>query len=319
MIHRHVQPVCLSPVRCPLTPVYSVAALALILLSTLPAVAGDRWAFIVCGHPGDEAHREQFADSAGRIRKALVGRFGFPASNVWIRFGVEAKDEKTLEASRGPATKEALASDAAELQKLLRIEDELWVFVIGHAHHADRTVQLNVPGPDVGVAEFARWFADVPCRRSVFFMTTPSSGYFLKPLARPGRVVAAATEPDLEVNETLFHSSLAKLLETFPGGSDHDVDKDGVYSLLDLYLATALDVAKRYADETLLATEHAQLDDNGDGRGSELQLNYVIDEDATAPPPVRAAQIRAQKDGALAKSIDLGSIVRKETAPPAEQ
>jgi hypothetical protein len=295
------------------------AAVALLLFSTLPAAAADRWGFIICGHPGDEDHRKQFADSADRIRKTLVGRFGFPASNVWIRFGVDGKDDKTLEASRGPATKEALASDAAELQKLLRQDDELWVFVIGHAHHADRTVQLNVPGPDVGVAEFARWFADVPCRRTVFFMTTPLSGYFLKPLARPGRVVATATEPDLEVNETLFHSSLAKLVETFPEGSDHDIDKDGVYSLLDLYLATALDVAKRYADETLLATEHAQLDDNGDGRGSELQLDYVAADDSNPAPPKRANQTRIESDGAIARSIDLGALVRKQSKTTAKQ
>jgi hypothetical protein len=205
------------------------------------------------------------------------------------------------------------------LQKLLRQDDELWVFVIGHAHHADRAVQLNLPGPDVGAGEFARWFAGVPCRRSVFFITTPLSGYFLKPLAQQGRVVAAATESDLETNETLFHSSLAKLMETFPVGSDHDVDKDGVFSLLDLYLATALDVAKRYSDEDLLATEHAQLDDNGDGRGSELQLQYYTEDDATAKPGSRASRARADADGALARSIDLGWIVQKESNRTAAQ
>jgi hypothetical protein len=285
---------------------------AVLLIAALPAAAGDRWAFIICGHPGDEAHREQFADSASRIGAVLADRFGFPADKVWTRFGVDDKDAKPLESSRGPATKEALAGDAAELQKLLRAEDELWVFVIGHAHHADRTVQLNVPGPDIGVGEFAKWFADVPCRRSVFFMTTPLSGYFLKPLARQGRVVISATETDLEVNETLFHSSFTKLLETFPAGSDHDIDKDGVYSLLDLYLATALDVEKRYADENLLATEHAQLDDNGDGRGSEVQLNYVASDDPKPAPFSRVAKARAEGDGALARSIDLGALVQKQ-------
>jgi hypothetical protein len=118
-------------------------------------------------------------------------------------------------------------------------------------------------------------------------------------------VVVSATEPDLETNETLFPSSLARLLETFPEDSVHDVDKDGVYSLLDLYLAVALDVARRYSEEMLLATEHAQLDDNGDGRGSELQLQYYAEEDAAAKPGPRPSAARAVADGALARSIDL--------------
>lgn len=309
---------------CPLSPVPCLLTLSLILAAAIPSAAqttpaaspADRRAFIICGHPGDEDHRKQFADSAGQIAKALTNRFGFPAKNVWIRFGADDADKEFLEASRGPATKESLTADAAELRKLLGQNDELWVFLIGHAHHADRAVQLNVAGPDIPPAEFAQWFAGLPCCRSVFFITTPLSGYFLKPLAEPRRVVISATEPDLEVNETLFPSSLAKLLETFPAGNQQDVDKDGVYSLLDLYVAVALDVAGRYTQEELLATEHAQLDDNGDGRGSELQLNYVAEEDAALPPPVRAAQIRAQKDGALARSINLGSLVRKEADPP---
>ena len=36
-------------------------------------------------------------------------------------------------------------------------------------------------------------------------------------------------------------------------------------------MATVANVMKRYAADGNLATEHARLDDNGDGRGAELQ------------------------------------------------
>jgi hypothetical protein len=98
-------------------------------------------------------------------------------------------------------------------------------------------------------------------------------------------------------------------METFPAGDEHDVDKDGVLSLLDLYLAVALDVAKRYSEEELLATEHAQLDDNGDGRASELQAQYYVEEDAAAKPAPRTTKTRAGADGALARSIDLKRLL----------
>jgi hypothetical protein len=356
----------LPPVPCPLSPVPCLLLLS--LLSAFPSIAQPagstqpitgRWAFIICGHPGDDAHRKTFAESTEQIRKTLTERFGFPASNVWIRFGADDRPaterepsddagragrtsassvesrkppdrvepqtndqpskQPSITASRGPATKEALAADAAALEKLVRADDELWVFVIGHAHAADRAVQFNVSGPDIAPAEFARWFAGISCRRSVFFITTPLSGYFVKPLARPNRVVISATEPDLETNETLFPSSLAKLLDTFPDGDKHDIDKDGVNSLLDLYLAVALDVARRYTDEELLATEHAQLDDNGDGRASELQLPYYVEEDPAAKPAPRATKTRAGADGALARSIDLGGIVKKSSNSATKQ
>jgi hypothetical protein len=363
MIPRHIQSVRPSPLRC-LLATASAVSVVLTLLFAIPAAAQpagttqsptSRWAFIICGHPGDDAHRKLFAESTEQIRKALTERFGFPAKNVWIRFGADDRraserqppdedrragrtsassvesrqppdnaepptnDQPSITASRGPATKEALAADASELQKLARADDELWVIVIGHAHTADRAVHLNLPGPDVSPAEFARWFADFSCRRSVFFLTTPLSGYFVKPLARPGRVLISATEPDLETNETLFPSSLAKMMDTFPDGDKHDIDKDGVNSLLDLYLAVALDVAKRYTDEELLATEHAQLDDNGDGRASELQLPYYAEEDPAAKPAPRPTKTRAGADGALARSIDLGRIIQKPSNSATKQ
>jgi hypothetical protein len=275
--------------------------------------AGTKRAIIICGHPGDEEHREMFAESIVRIRESLTGRFGFPQPHVWVWFGIDDADESSLEPSRGPATKEALEGGLDELKKQLREDDELWVFVIGHAHYTDRTVLLNLPGPDVPAEEFGKWFAGVASRRSIFFITTPLSGYFMKPLAKPGRVVISATEADLEVNETLFHSSLATLLETFPEGVAHDLDKDGRYSLLDLYLAVTLDVAARYTEEELLATEHGQLDDNGDGRGSELQLNFPVQtDDSSAVPPTRVIQIRPDRDGNFARSIDLGRLLRRE-------
>jgi hypothetical protein len=60
-----------------------------------------------------------------------------------------------------------------------------------------------------------------------------------------------------------------------------------------------------YAEGKNIPTEHAQLDDNGDGRGSEVQLDYLEEElggrrKGGAPPQVKPGQ-----DGALAAGIVL--------------
>ena len=61
-----------------------------------------------------------------------------------------------------------------------------------------------------------------------------------------GRIVITATEPDLEVNETLFPQHLAKTLAEPPPFKDLDVDEDGRLTLLDAYLYTTQKVAEEY-------------------------------------------------------------------------
>jgi hypothetical protein len=74
-----------------------------------------------------------------------------------------------------------------------------------------------------------------------------------------------------------------------------DIDRDGSLSLLDLYLASALEVHGRFKVLERLQTEHAQLDDNGDGRASELQFPYLPedpdeDSDEDEPPAVEVRE-----------------------------
>src|SRR5204863_2198779 len=114
-------------------------------------------------------------------------------------------------------------------------------------------------------------------------------------------VVISATEADLEVNETLFAAALADVLTTPPEGADFDADRDGKRTLFDLYIAIARNIVARYLDEELLPTEHSQLDDNGDGRGTEVQIDYLTEKqggrakEGKAPPPRKE-----HSDGALA-------------------
>ncbi len=175
--------------------------------------------------------------------------------------------------ARGLSDREGIAADVAEMRKRLRPEDTLWVVVLGHAHYDGRHSHLNIPGPDLDERAFARLFDRLKSREQVFFITTPASGFFLKPLAATGRIVITATEADQEVNETLFPHALAETLANPSEGIDRD--KDGRVSVFELYLAVVTAVMKQFAADENLPTEHAKLDDNGDGHGSELQESYL--------------------------------------------
>ncbi len=254
---------------------------------------------IVCGLPGDDEHRQLFAETIEKLYSALTERHGFAAERTSVLFSDEPGDQDgpALKSSRGPATREALAETVAELQRSVQPEDAVWVFVFGHAHFDGRSSWLNLPGADMNHAEFGKLFASLRCREQAFFITTPASGYFIKPLSAASRVVIVATEADFEVNETRFPHHLVDLLAGPPAIAEFDNDGDGRATLFDAYLAAARKTAQEYADGELLATEHALIDDNGDGRGTEAQLDYLPEElggrRRTSPPRRRRLRVMA--------------------------
>lgn len=262
----------------------------------------QRHALILCGHPGDAEHAKTFAETVGKLRDGLAATAGIPAERQHVVFGAEKP--KGVTGATGPATREAIVAAVAEVKKAVRPEDGLWVICLGHGHHDGRQAWWNLPGPDVGAAEFGKLFADLTCREQVFVMTFSLSGYFVSPLARRDRVVIAATEADAETNETTFPAVFAKLLAAGPDPAEHDFDKDGRLTLLDLYVATAREIAQNYATAEQLATEHAQLDDDGDGVGHEVQ-NAYLPEDQGGTPPGKKPSKRPHRDGRRAAQIVL--------------
>jgi hypothetical protein len=272
---------------------------------------GTRRAIIVCGLPGDDDHRKLFAGTVEKVHKALTERYGFPGSEVLVRFGVEKEsgDGPALAGARGLSNREGIAADVDEMRKRLGPEDTLWVIVLGHGHYDGRHSYLNIPGSDLDERAFAKLFEGLKAREQVFIVSTAASGFYLKPLAAAGRIVITATEADQEVNETLFPHALADVLAAPSEGIDRD--KDGKISVFELYLAVVADVMKRYVADENLPTEHAKLDDNGDGHGSELQESYLPPELGGRAGQKPEPKFGPKDDGALASK----TYVEASTVP----
>jgi len=166
--------------------------------------------------------------------------------------------------------------------------------------HARRLVGRKIKDREV----LGKLFAEINCREQVFVMTSSLSGYFLAPLARRDRVVIAATETDAETNETTFPNVFARVLAAGLDPAEHDVDKDGRLTLFDLYVVVAKEIAQNYAGAEQLATEHQQLDDDGDGIGHELQNAYLPEEQGGVPPGKKMTR-RPHRDGVRAAQIML--------------
>ena len=110
-----------------------------------------------------------------------------------------------------------------------------------------------------------------------------ASGPFINDLSGPNRVIVTATKSDMERNQTRFANYFVQAY----AGDVADADKDGRVSVLEAFDYARREVVRAYESENHLLTEHAQLDDNGDHKG-------------TATPDAKS------EEGALARRVFLG-------------
>ncbi len=170
---------------------------------------------------------------------------------------------------QGPPPSENEPSDAETLKTTLTEvkEPELWLVLIGHGTFDTREVKFNLRGPDITDRELAEWTKAYPGKLSVI-NTASASGSFVRQLSGEGRVIVTATKNESEIFYTRFGSYMA---EAVSGKPEADLDNDDQVSLLEAFVFAADEVATFYDNEGRLATEHALLDDNGDGLGSRAE------------------------------------------------
>lgn len=234
------------------------AAAAAILLNGLPcaapaaasdddATARRQTVVLVLGAAGEDEFGESFRQWAEKWREAAdAGSADF----VLVGDG----DESTADRDR---LQEIVAKQSeADL-------DALWIVLIGHGTFDGHAAKFNLRGPDVTAEELAQWLEPVPSP-TIVINCASSSGPFLNKLAAENRIVITATRSGYELNYARFGEYLAGAIAD-PAA---DLDKDEQVSLLEAYLTACRHLQEFYEQETRLATEHALLDDNGDGLGT---------------------------------------------------
>lgn len=180
--------------------------------------------------------------------------------DAWKAASVKSGTEPTVIADVPDALEKLKATLAAAPKEG---GDELWLVLQGHGTWDGRTARFNLEGPDLSAEELAECLR--PFQRPVVVINSfSSSGPFLARLAGPGRVVITATRSGTEKNFSRFGGHLADAL-TDPAA---DLDQDGANSLLEVFLTAARRTAEFYKTEGRILTEHALLDDNGDGMGT---------------------------------------------------
>ena len=203
---------------------------------------------IVVGAPGEDEFGKAFSQWAASWEKA-VSQSGAKLLTIGLKPLPGATDHEGL--------RQALEGEPKEGG------NELWLVLIGHGTFDGKEAKFNLRGPDFSATELAAWLK--PFRRPVAVINTASaSGPFINKLSAEGRVLVTATRSGFEQNYARFGQYLSEAI-TDPQA---DLDKDGQTSLLEAFLIASRRVAEFYQVEGRLATEHALIDDNGDGLGT---------------------------------------------------
>jgi hypothetical protein len=237
----------------------------------------------VSGVGGEPQYADAFFKQATTMIDALRTRFGVADSDIVYLAEDPARDAGRIKAA---STKENVERELSALGTRSRAGDVLFVLLIGHGSGEAATTRFNVPGPDITAADFARVLDAIDGPTVAIVNAASASGGFIGTLSGPKRVVVTATKSGMERNQTRFATYFVQAY----AADVADADKDGRVSVLEAFDYARREVARAYERENHLLTEHAMLDDNGDGKGS-------------ATPDARAT------DGGLARRVFLGGRV----------
>lgn len=234
---------------------------AILVFAGAKAPAAEPHLAIVSGLGGESYYSDLFHRWAATLNEVATTRLGISPARV-IRL---AEDP-----SRDPEFISAVSRKEHVLDAIQRLgeasgEGDVVAFVyLGHATASGKRALLNLPGPDLSAAELAAALDGLAGRTVAVVIAAPSSSPFIEALSGPGRIVITATSNTAENQHTRFGGHF---VDAFAEDAA-DLDKDKQVSLLEAFRYATREVARSFETEGRIRTEHAMLDDDGDGEGS---------------------------------------------------
>ena len=236
---------------------------------------------IVVGLSGDPEHGKTFQKWGSTLAEAS-SRLGVAPERLVYLVDTPAEGDKRV---TGRATREEITRALDTFAKQAGPDDIVFITLIGHGTFNGGAARFNLPGPDLGPADFKALLARLPTKQVVFVNTASASGPFVEELSGAGRTIVTATRSGAESYATLFGGYFVDAMTSEAA----DADKNKRVSILEAFNYARAEVARAYEREGLLATEHALLDDNGDKEGS--QTPGLAGRDGKISPDGKVASI----------------------------
>ena len=201
----------------------------------------------VSGLGGEAEYETRFSGLAMEAHKLVSST---PEAKAFLQLGPSATKAKIRESFA------QIATDATA-------DDNLVVFLVGHGTFDGVDYKINLPGADMSGVELAALLDRVKAKKQLVINSTSASGASVASLQKPNRVVIAATKSGTERNATVFARFWVEALRD-PGA---DADKNETVTAIEAFRYADQKTVQFYERSKRIATEHAVLEDTGQGEG----------------------------------------------------
>ncbi len=243
-------------------------ALVLLLLSIGTAAHAQTYLVVVHGIGGEPKFKDRFRALSASLIDAATNRYHIDQDRITY-----LAESDTLPGASARSTKANIERVFGELGATVEADARIFIVLIGHGSAVSGSPVFQIPGPDISAQDFAVLLVPFATQEIVFIALSSASGGFIPVLSGPRRTIVTATKSNFERNETIFPVHFVAAL----AGEDADIDQDERLSLSEAFLYARREVERIYQQENRLQTEHAMLDDNGDGEGTGELSDTTLD------------------------------------------
>lgn len=147
-------------------------------------------------------------------------------------------------------------------------------------------LRFNLPGPDMTHEDLGRWINEalagaedgsgdpvdpnVDLGDHIIVIDCPGAGMVLKGSSRAGRIIICGSRSDQPYSTRFSDFFVPALSEPL-----NDINTDGGISVLEAFQAAVREIDDMYLRHSLMKTENALLEDNGDGDPSQQPWRFV--------------------------------------------
>lgn len=244
------------------------------------ASASDKVLILVNGAAGEDVYAAKFQQISSTWKTiakqaGLVCQVVGPDHEYESQSSYDALDSAVdiLVGSASASAQSDLANANANKQDKDRLREALealdpnegsacWLVYVGHGSFDGKNAWMNLRGPDLSDQELASWIHSFRRPMTLVFGSA-SSAPMMKALSGENRTIITATRNGNEKSYCYFGEYLGKAF--LDPNADMDLD-DGV-SILEAFLFASKQTSQFYEENRRMLTEHAALEDTGDGIG----------------------------------------------------
>ena len=227
------------------------------------AAAQQTHLLVITGLGGNPDYTQQFHQWATTLIDAARTRYEVPSESITY---LGEKPELAPDVIDGRSTRENVEAAIQSIDDRASSGDHVVIVFFGHGSFTD-AARINLPRRDLSAEEFAKLLDKLGGQQVTFVNTASASGPFVEKLSGSGRIVMTATKTGEERNAPFFGGYF---VDAFSSGEEEaDQNRDRRVSMLEAFTYARARVVQSYETEGLLTTEHALLDDNGDGQGTD--------------------------------------------------